>query len=259
MSSPVTLRTDGHIIQLTLNRPDKFNCISQKLLKGLLDGIERAEKTPGIRAVVVTGNGPHFCTGADLDEVRGHSQSHESLDEFIAFGHHVMQRMENSPLPVIAAVQGYCLAGGMELMMSADIVFAAADARIGCQHAQYGLVPGWGGSQRLPRLVGLRRAMELMFSARWLDAVTAADWGLVNTVVDTPELLDEANAFAQKLSTRNPEGIGAMKRLAREGAPLPIQAALELEQSIAVPALLSDNVAEGLRAFRDRREPQFSE
>jgi enoyl-CoA hydratase len=167
--------------------------------------------------------------------------------------------MENSPLPVIAAVQGYCLAGGMELMMSADIVFAAADARIGCQHAQYGLVPGWGGSQRLPRLVGLRRAMELMFSARWLDAVTAADWGLVNTVVDAPELLDAANAFAQKLSTRNPEGIGAMKRLAREGAPLPIQAALELEQSIAVPALLSDNVAEGLRAFRDRRDPQFSE
>lgn len=259
MSEPVTLHTDGRIAQLTLNRPDKFNCISQELLQGLLDGIERAETTPGIRVIVVTSNGPHFCTGADLDEVRAHSQSRKSLDEFIGFGHHVMQRMENSSLPVIAAVQGYCLAGGMELMMSADIVFAAADARIGCQHAQYGLVPGWGGSQRLPRLVGMRRAMELMFSARWLDAATAADWGLVNSVVDAPELVDEASAFAQTLATRNPEGIGAMKRLTREGAPLSIQAALELEQSVAVSALLSDNVAEGLRAFRDRREPRFSD
>ena len=228
------------------------------MLKGLLDGITQAEMTPGVRVVVISSKGSHFCTGADLDEVQGHRESRERLNEFIAFGHHVMQRMENSPLPVITAVQGYCLAGGMELMMTADIVFSAADARIGCQHAKYGLVPGWGGSQRLPRLVGMRRAMELMFSARWLDAETAADWGLVNVVVDASKLLDEVGAFAQQLSTRNPESIGAMKRLVREGASLAIPAALELEQSIAVPALMSDKVAEGLRAFQDRREPQFS-
>lgn len=258
MSEPVTVHTNGPITQLTLNRPDKFNCLSQAMLKGLLDGITQAEMTPGVRVVVISSKGSHFCTGADLDEVQGHRESRERLNEFIAFGHHVMQRMENSPLPVITAVQGYCLAGGMELMMTADIVFSAADARIGCQHAKYGLVPGWGGSQRLPRLVGMRRAMELMFSARWLDAETAADWGLVNVVVDASKLLDEVGAFAQQLSTRNPESIGAMKRLVREGASLAIPAALELEQSIAVPALMSDKVAEGLRAFQDRREPQFS-
>ena len=258
MSEPVTVHTNGPITQLTLNRPDKFNCLSQAMLKGLLDGITQAEMTPGVRVVVISSKGSHFCTGADLDEVQGHRESRERLNEFIAFGHHVMQRMENSPLPVITAVQGYCLAGGMELMMTADIVFSAADARIGCQHAKYGLVPGWGGSQRLPRLVGMRRAMELMFSARWLDAETAADWGLVNVVVDASELLDEVVAFAQTLSTRNPESIGAMKQLVREGASLAIPAALELEQSIAVPALMSDKVAEGLRAFQDRREPQFS-
>ena len=215
MSEPVTVHTNGPITQLTLNRPDKFNCLSQAMLKGLLDGITQAEMTPGVRVVVISSKGSHFCTGADLDEVQGHRESRERLNEFIAFGHHVMQRMENSPLPVITAVQGYCLAGGMELMMTADIVFSAADARIGCQHAKYGLVPGWGGSQRLPRLVGMRRAMELMFSARWLDAETAADWGLVNVVVDASKLLDEVGAFAQQLSTRNPESIGAMKRLVR--------------------------------------------
>ena len=253
------VHSEGRIAHIKLNRPDKFNCISQGLLQDLLAGIEYAEGTQGVRAIVLSSNGPHFCTGADLDEVRDHSRSRDALDDFIAFGHQVMQRMESSPLPVVAAVQGYCLAGGMELMMAADIVFAAADARIGCQHAQYGLVPGWGGTQRLPRLVGMRRAMELMFSARWLDAATAADWGLVNTVVEDTELLDQATDFAHKLCTRNPEGIGAMKRLAREGAPLAIRAALELEQSIAVPALMSDNVAEGLRAFLDRRDPQFSD
>lgn len=257
MSEPVTLHINESIAELKLNRPDKFNCINQGLLQCLLDGIEQAETMSGVRVVVITSNGPHFCTGADLDEVREHSRSRESLDEFIAFGHHVMQRMESSPLPIIAAVHGYCLAGGMELMMTADIVFAAADARIGCQHAQYGLVPGWGGTQRLPRLVGLRRAMELMFSARWLDADTAKEWGLVNAAVEPDVLLRETLAFAQSLSMKNPKGISAMKHLAREGEPMPLTAALELEQSVAVPALMSENVAEGLTAFRERRQPKF--
>ncbi|MDH3640699.1 MAG: enoyl-CoA hydratase/isomerase family protein [Gammaproteobacteria bacterium] len=241
----------------TLNRPQKFNCISAALIDGLDEAINQAESDARIRVLVLRANGKHFCTGADLQEVREHSVTQESLDAFIGRGHEVFQRLESSPIPVIAAINGYCLAGGLELAMCADVVFVAQDARLGCQHARYGLVPGWGGTQRLPRLVGLRRALDLMFSARWLDADEARSWGLV-TEVTAPEALDAASlAYASELAGKNPEGLAAMKQLARSGAELPLTEALQLEQKIAVPALRSENVAEGLRAFRERREPRF--
>lgn len=145
----------------------------------------------------------------------------------------------------------------MELMLCAGAVFAAVHARIGCQHARYGLVPGWGGSQRLPRLIGLRRALEPMYSARWLDAETAERWGLVNHVVDDQELRSEAGQFARQLGEKNPEGVAAMKQLARGGEMLTVPDAMAFEQSISVPALMSENAAEGLNAFRERREPSF--
>ncbi len=254
---PVEYETTERVTVLSMNRPDKFNCISNSLLAGLAQGLEKAEADDNVRAILLRANGPHFCTGADLDEVRSHSRTESALHEFIGEGHAVMRRLEQSDLPVIAAVRGYCLAGGLELAMCADVVIAADDARLGCQHVRYGLVPGWGGTQRLPRLVGLRRALDLMYSGRWLEAREAFDWGLVNRVVDTSELESEALAYASELSNRNPEGIAAMKRLAREGLERPLDDALVREQKVAVPALRSDNVAEGLRAFRERREPKF--
>jgi enoyl-CoA hydratase/carnithine racemase len=257
MSDPVAYEKKGRVGVLVLNRPDKFNCISMAVLEGLDQGITSAEQDGSIRALVLLASGEHFCTGADLEEVRAHSRTEDSLDSFIGFGHQVMQRLELSALPVIAGVNGYCLAGGMELMMSADIVIAARDSRIGCQHSKYGLVPGWGGTQRLPRLVGLRRALDLMYSARWLTADEAQHWGLVNHVVAPVELESSVMQYAMELADRNPEGLAAMKRLAREGASLELADALRLEQAAAVPALRSENVAEGLRAFRDRREPVF--
>ena len=253
----VEYETIERVAVLSMNRPDKFNCISTRLLAGLARGLEEAEADDNVRVVLVRANGPHFCTGADLDEVRSHSRTESALHEFIGEGHAVMRRLEQSDLPVIAAVRGYCLAGGLELMMCADVVIAADDARMGCQHVRYGLVPGWGGTQRLPRLVGLRRALDLMYSGRWLEAREAFDWGLVNRVVKSAELETEALTYARELSNRNPEGIAAMKRLAREGLERSLNEALAQEQQVAVPALRSDNVAEGLRAFRERREPVF--
>ena len=258
MSGPtVEYKSIERVAVLSMNRPDKFNCISTSLLADLAQGLEEAEADDNIRAVLLRANGPHFCTGADLDEVRSHSRTESALHEFIGDGHAVMRRLEQSDLPVVAAIRGYCLAGGLELAMCADVVIAADDVRLGCQHVRYGLVPGWGGTQRLPRLVGLRRALDLMYSGRWLEAGEAFDWGLVNRVVDTAELETRALAYASELSSRNPEGITAMKRLARQGLERPLDEALAREQQVAVPALLSENVAEGLRAFRERREPIF--
>ena len=257
MSNAIRYERVGGVAVLTLNRPERFNSISLELMESLLGALDTAESDADVRTLVLAATGKHFCTGADLDEVMQQRASRERLAEFIGRGHEVLSRIEASPLPVLAAINGYCLAGGLELMMAADVVLAAADARIGCQHARYGLVPGWGGTQRLPRLVGLRRALDLMYSARWLDAAEAMQWGLVNRVVAPEELRGAVLDEAATLSIRNPEGLATMKKLARRGLELPLPEGLSLERNEAVRVLRSDNVSEGLQAFRERREPRF--
>ncbi|MEP5466617.1 MAG: enoyl-CoA hydratase/isomerase family protein, partial [Nitratireductor sp.] len=180
-----------------------------------------------------------------------------ALDHFIAFGMNNLRALETSSLPVVVAVQGLCLAGGIELMLSCDVCFAAETAQFGDQHAQFGLIPGWGGSQRLTRLMGLRRALDLMFSARWLKADEAKDAGLVNYIVPDADLHQAALEYCQKIATRSRPGIAEMKRLAREGADLGIDQQMRLERDAAVRALPSDDVAEGLDAFENRRAPEF--
>jgi enoyl-CoA hydratase len=161
-------------------------------------------------------------------------------------------------LPVVAAVHGLALAGGLEIMLACDVVFAGTGARFGDQHAQYGLVPGGGGSQRLPRIVGLRRALDLMYTNRWLDAQEAERWGLVNYVVADDELFDQALAYCEDLATKSRSGLAAMKRMSRQGLEGSLDAGLTLEAREVVDALLSDDTAEGLAAFQERRPPEFA-
>lgn len=252
----VTSIRDG-VAVVELNRPAKFNCLSSALLARLDLALSQCEANPRVRVVLLRGRGKHFCTGADLDEVLEARKDRARMAQFLGAGHRVFDRFEASRLPVVAAVSGLCLAGGLELMLACDVAFAAASAQIGCQHAQYGLVPGFGGTQRLARLVGLRRALDLMFSGRWLKAPEAAAWGLVNTVADDDALAHEAEAYCARLATRNPEGIALMKRLARAGFDDALAAGLALERDRATDALMSENVTEGLAAFRERREPTF--
>jgi enoyl-CoA hydratase/carnithine racemase len=250
-------RTEGAVGVLTLNRPNKFNCVSLELANGLQEAIERFEADRSVRVILLLASGKNFCTGADLDQVLAARRSGEELRRFIGAGHAALRGLEQSRLPVVAAVQGFCLAGGLEITMACDVVFAACSARLGCQHAQYGLVPGWGGTQRLPRLVGLRRALDLMFSARWLDAAEAQDWGLVNAVVDDEALHEQARAYAAMLATRNPDGLALMKSLARASGEESASAGLLREQALVIDALQSANVSEGLAAFQQRRTPVF--
>lgn len=142
-------------------------------------------------------------------------------------------------------------------MMCCDVVFAAQSARIGCQHARYGLVPGWGGTQRLPRLAGLRRALDLMYSGRWLTAGEAKDWGLVNHVAADKSFAEVAESYCADLARKSSDGLALMKRLARSGLNGSLPDGLLAEQRDAVDALLGGNVSEGLAAFQERREPVF--
>ncbi len=258
MSPPVTATIEGPIGIIELARPERFNCMSDAAIRAIDAARERFERDDGVRAILVRAQGKHFCTGADLDEVKRLRAREDDLRAFISFGLDALLRLEASPLPVVSAVQGLCLAGGIELMLSTDVVFAARSAQFGDQHAQFGLIPGWGGSQRLTRLMGLRRALDLMFSARWLDAAAAKEAGLVNYVVDDSTLAEASLAYCAKLSERSRAGLAAMKRLAHGGLELKLVDAMALEREAAVPHFISDEVTEGLSAFQERRPPRFA-
>ena len=248
----------GAVGIVELARPEKFNSLSIALTEGLQAALNEFEQPGcGVRAVLLRAQGKNFCTGADLDEVLALRGDAEQVRRFIAPAHRALRRFEASPLPVVAACQGLALAGGLELMMACDVTFAAQDARFGDQHAQYGLLPGFGGSQRLPRIVGVRRALDLFFSARWIDADTALQWGLVNYVVAPQALAEAALAYCQMLATRSRPGLATMKRLARAGLEGSLDAGLALEEAAVVDGLLHNDASEGLAAFRARRPPHF--
>jgi enoyl-CoA hydratase len=241
----------------TLNRPEKFNCISSELLSGLSAALAAFEDDTSVRVMLIQANGKQFCTGADLLEITEARKARRTVAQYVNRFHGVLNALEASPLPVVAAVQGLALAGGLEIVLACDVVFAADSAQLGDQHAQFGLIPGGGGSQRLPRIVGLRRALELMYSARWLDAAEAQNWGLVNRVVPAATLREASYDFCVELTTRNPQGLSAMKQLARKGLAMSPADGLRFEEDTVVGELLTDNVSEGLAAFQQRRTPAF--
>ena len=243
---------------MTLNRPDKFNCISSGLMNGMSAAIEAFDNDPGVRVILLNAKGKTFCTGADLDEVMEARKSRDTLKAYIGRIHDVFRRLETSPLPVVVSINGLALAGGIEMMMACDVAFAAESAQIGDQHAQYGLIPGGGGTQRLPRLVGLRRALDLMYTNRWLDAAEAERWGLVNYVVADDALADAALDYCRDLARKSRAGLTAMKQLSRQGLELSPSDGLSLEEEQVAEGLLGADVEEGLAAFQARREPNFA-
>lgn len=256
--APILASTVGRVGVIELATPDTYNCLSMAThaaIAAALTGFESSGS--GVRAVLLRAQGKNFCTGADLIEVKEVRDDPVRLKEFLRIGHAALSRLEASPLPIVVACQGLTLAGGLELMLSCDVAFAAADARFGDQHAQFGLIPGWGSSQRLPRTVGMRRGLDLMMSARWIDAPTAQSWGLVNYVCEAAELQDAALAYCEKLALRSGSGLAAMKRLGRQGMDHELADALQLECDEALTVLQDSDVSEGIAAFETRRTPTY--
>ena len=258
-SAPVQVTQIDRTGVIELARPAKFNCLSSASLELIEAAFERFEgPDSNVATVLIRAQGTHFCTGADLAAVLPLRADLEQMTQFVHGAHRVLDRLEASPLPVVVACQGLALAGGLELMLACDVAFAASDARFGDQHAQFGLLPGWGGSQRLTRLVGARRALDLLFSARWVDAETALQWGLVNYVVAPEALHAAALAYCATLGTRSGVGLATMKQLARQGLEGTLAAGLELERSRVPAGLLHADAGEGFAAFLERRAPRFN-
>jgi enoyl-CoA hydratase/carnithine racemase len=231
-----------------------MNALSTDLITALQSEIETAAASELDRVVVITGAGDAFCAGADLIEARDKAASSTAFREWLMGWRDTFRSIERVPKPVIAALNGATLAGGLELALACDIVIAADNARIGDVHARYGLMPGGGGSQRLPEAIGTRRARWLMYSASILTARQAEQWGLVQLVVAHESFRDAVHQVASTMATRSALSLASMKGMSSPGIS---DAALDREIQVAADLIVQADAQEGMAAFIAKRAPMF--
>jgi enoyl-CoA hydratase/carnithine racemase len=250
--STVRVQREGGVAHLVLDRPAQLNAISPELLRDLDEACAAIEQDPDVKAVALTGAGRAFCAGADLRVVEEIAPDPDRWRAFMDLWHRVFDRIERLPPPVIAGVHGLALAGGLELMLVCDLVVADEEARLGDQHANFALVAGGGGSQRLPRLIGARRAKELMLLGGWIGARQALDWGLVNRVAPAGTVEAVTLALAKELAEKSGAASRTVKRLVDRGLDVDLRMGLELEKRLVAEHMRSEEAKAGLRAFMTR-------
>ena len=260
MGTFVSSELDGAVAVITIDHPP-VNALSAALLSELEAEVERLDADDDVRAIVLHGAGERaFVAGADISEfpslrkAAAEAQESGSARGIQKLGH----RMDAARTPFVAAIHGFCLGGGLELAMCCDIRVAAEGAQLGQPEIKLGLIPGGGGTQRLPRLVGTGRAQLLNMTGDFIDAQTAYDWGLVERVVPAAELLTAALDIARAIATRSPVAIGVLRELARTTRDLSLEEGLRREADGFRRCLASEDGAEGVAAFLEKREPQFT-
>lgn len=242
---------------VTLNRPDVLNALNSQLFDDLEQAFTLLAADPSIRVILVTGaGGKAFAAGADINELaRTDASSGEKLS---LRGQRVFTQIETGGKPVIACINGFALGGGCELAMACTLRIAAESARLGQPEVKLGLLPGYGGTQRLPRLVGPSAALRLLLTGGMIAAEEAFRIGLVDLVVADEDLLDVARAMALQMAELAPLALAACMQAVREGAALPLDQALALEANIFGRLSSSDDKAEGVDAFLNKRKPRFT-
>jgi enoyl-CoA hydratase/carnithine racemase len=245
--------TDG-VLALTLNRPNDMNALSSALVAALRTAIDEAALNPHVKVVIVTGEGRAFCSGADLIEAAEVAKSVEAFRAMVLPWRDTFTAIEQCSKPVIAAVNGIALAGGLELALACDLIVASEAARLGDGHIRYGLVPGGGASQRLPHAVGSRQARWLMYSGDVLDARQAESIGLVQKVFPAASFTADVHEIALRMARRSGMALAFMKRMS---APHLSDDGLDLEIESAARVVTGADAREGLAAFAAKREPIF--
>lgn len=257
MSNHVILIADHASVRtITVNRPDKLNALNQETLRALDNAFAEAASADDIRVVILTGAGPKaFVAGADIAEMRGLSAMQGR--EFSLLGQQLMRRIERMPKPVIAMVNGFALGGGLELAMACHLRIAASSARLGQPEINLGLIPGFGGTQRLLRLTGRAAALELCLLGLPIDAARAFQLGLVNRVVEPEALQDETLALAQRLAAAAPLALRGILDAVVFGGECAIEEGLQLETAQFALLFASDDMREGTGAFLEKRPAHF--
>jgi enoyl-CoA hydratase len=256
---PLLVREEGAILIVTINRPEALNALNDAVLRALETVLSwlRSDNARHLRALVLTGAGEKaFVAGADIKQFEGFQP--RDATAFARRGQEIFTRLERMNLPVIAAVNGFALGGGLELALACDFIYASENAKFGLPESTLGIMPGYGGTVRLPRRVGSARARELAFSGAMITAVEAAQIGLVNRVVPQTHLLATTLETAMSIVNRAaPVAVGAIKESIHQGLQLSEERAHELEARLFGDLFATEDAREGTRAFVEKRKPKF--
>lgn len=251
----IVIEKKGNIGILKLDNPKTLNALNIETLNDLDQGIEALGKDPEIYVIIITGNGKAFVAGADISEMV--EMNAEEGRQFGDFGSKVFRKIELLEKPVIAAVNGYALGGGCELAMACDLRIASNKAKFGQPEVSLGITPGFAGSQRLPRLVGLGKAKELIFTGDIIGAEDAEKIGLVNKVVDLENLMNESLEMAKKIVKNGQMAVGYSKTAINRGYDLDFESANEIEKMLFGLCFATEDQKEGMKAFLEKRKPLF--
>jgi enoyl-CoA hydratase len=244
------------ICTVRVNRPKALNALNPQVLSELIKLMHEINEDSEIKTVILTGSGEKaFVAGADISSMK----EMNSLDarQFCGLGHHAMRMVERCRKPVIAAVNGFCLGGGFELALSCDFIYAAENARLGLPEVNLGLFPGFGGTQRLARLIGKNRAKELVYTARMLSADEAYAWGIVNKVSTPDDLITDVESTAKEIMSKGPIAVELAKEVINQGSDLDIESGLTLEKNTFPIIFDTEDKNEGVSAFLEKRKAEF--
>jgi enoyl-CoA hydratase/3-hydroxyacyl-CoA dehydrogenase len=251
----VKLEVKDGIATITMNRPEAMNALNEKVLQELKEAVAQVREDSVVRVVIITGEGPAFVAGADIPSLL--AQNPSEIREFTQFGQGVMNDIERLEKPVIAAVNGFALGGGLELALACDIRLASTEARMGLPEVGLGIFPGFGGTQRTPRLIGKGRACELIFTGDQIGAEEAARTGLVNRVVPPQQLMAEAQRLAKRIARQGPVAVGRAKTAINQAWQTGLDAGLDFELDAVMRTFGTEDQKEGMTAFLERRKPEF--
>jgi enoyl-CoA hydratase len=248
-------KNDG-IATIMLNRPEAMNAFSKDVVSEILNALEDLRNDDAVRVVVLTGAGEKaFSAGADIKSMIGMTAL--KARELSLMGEKLCHALENLEKPVIAALNGYALGGGLEVAMSCDLRIASETARMGQTEVNIGLIPGWGGTQRLTRLVGMTKAKELVYTGKMIDSKTAEQIGIVNIVVPADKFRETVKQFALDLASKAPVAVKVAKSLINKGSDIGLDSAVALEREGFSVVASSEDLKEGVAAFTEKRKPAF--
>lgn len=243
------------ILTITLNRPEKLNALNNEVLNELSNCFTQAKQNDDVKGILLTGTGKAFCAGADINRLA--ECNAQSGYQFACFGQNVFRQLETLGKPSIAVVNGYAFGGGCELALAATLRIASTTAQFGQPEVKLGVIPGYGGTQRLARLVGKGRALDLCLTGRFIDAQTALNWGLVSDVIEHDGLIEKATQMLKGILGMAPQAIASVMEVIDYGYDMSLTDALHLEAVHFAKVCASNDKAEGVAAFLEKRQPNF--